>query len=186
MGYKSAKLVWESDLPSSQKLMAALVAHLVRDEASAGREALLLFASVETLARYLGVHPNNARRRLHALVRTGVLVRESKGGGRRRFGKRVAGIRATYRLCPERLRDYANEIGSVSSSVLTNEPATVPPETPTPPLGYSDAYPYEIGRALAGDHVLRSRRDEDSTNTRKVSPPDEASGIESICDEGLR
>ena len=38
------------------------------------------------------------RKRVHELALLGLLVEKEAGGGRRRFGNRVAGLRTTYEL----------------------------------------------------------------------------------------
>jgi hypothetical protein len=86
--------------------MAALAAHLVLDEQAAARRSngpapLTLFDSIGSLAGKLGVTANTAREHVHALVRVGVLVKVDTGaGGRRWFGKRLAGLATTYRFEP--------------------------------------------------------------------------------------
>jgi DNA-binding transcriptional ArsR family regulator len=98
--------VYRSALPGTLKPMAALVAHLVLDDAGArrkGKEPRLLFLSVGRLAEALGSRPETVRRHLRELVRLGVLTVHEPGGGRRRFGRRLAGAATVYRFCPEAL-----------------------------------------------------------------------------------
>jgi Mn-dependent DtxR family transcriptional regulator len=103
MGYLLTDKVWRSALPSRLKPIASLVAHLVLDENQDDREACRLFASVSFIASCLNVHPNNARRQIRALEAAGILQRVERGGGRRRFGRRLAGRRTLYVFRDDRL-----------------------------------------------------------------------------------
>jgi hypothetical protein len=147
------------------KPLAALIATLVRDEATRGdglgraKPARLLFASVAQLAACLGLHPTNVRPKLHALVKVGVLEEIAPGGGRRRFGKRVAGVRTTYLFRPENLPP--REVHTLATalpfaSVNTSDVASVTPPNPSAPA-----------RAIARVEELAREKKELTTSERR-------------------
>jgi DNA-binding transcriptional ArsR family regulator len=126
MGLRLVLAVWDSSLPARLKLIAALVATIVRDDPiPGGKPARTLFASVETIARKLGVTPKNARRHLRRLEKHGVLVKLEEGGGRRRFGRRLGGLATTYVFVPEALTEHPSNATQIEG-VTPRETAATP------------------------------------------------------------
>ncbi len=146
MGYHLTRAVYESALPARLKSLAALIAHLVRDKAkddgTGTKLPRMLFASVAMLAQYMGCRDvARTRRRLHELVRLGVLEEVERGGGRRRFGNRIAGIRTTYVLRPERLPQLEHGCPSRTAGVCAPTLAERPVHAPTNPSRAARALP---------------------------------------------
>lgn len=94
-------------LPGMLRPLAALIAHVVVDERAAAKKpgvrARTFYHRVEKIADMLAAHPKTIRRQLHDLQRHGVLTVAAKGGGRRNFGKGVAGVATTYEFHPDAL-----------------------------------------------------------------------------------
>jgi hypothetical protein len=153
MGFVFTRLVYESSLPSRLKPVCAMVAHLARDRrAGDDRPAGLVFASVKRMATYLGVNERHCRRLLRDLERAGLLVVVERGGGRRRFGGRLAGVRTTYQFRPDRLPGYPDSYAPVAETypdvcapVTPPYPDAYAPVTP----GYPDAYAPPLMRGTA-------------------------------------
>jgi hypothetical protein len=180
------KAVYSSALDGTLKPLAVLIAHLVLDDTGARRkqsQARTLYVSVERLARALGVRAATVRQHLRALVRLGVLSVLQPGGGRRRFGRRLAGVATTYQFHPGAL-PTAEE--TLSKSVGVARAATLPKNegvsAPTlPKNGRVPAVnPTVLRRGLIGIEDLLSReKDLASPVGHRVgadAPPDEMTG----------
>jgi len=155
MGFRAVGAVYASALPSRLRPLAALVAHLVRDVPRGDQPAGQLFASIGMLARCLGVRSErHVRRLLRELEERGVLEAIARGGGRRRYGKHVRGIRSVYRFHVERLPRPDGNPGVQARVDEASYPGAYAPlavGTRAYAPGYDPAYPGLQARALSGE-----------------------------------
>jgi hypothetical protein len=184
MGHHLTRRVWESALPAALKPLMALIAHLVRDDESRGRAAMTLFATVATLARYLGIDQRNVRRALCALLGAGVLEIVERGGGRRRFGKRVGGVATTYVVHPERLPDWDDERpqadhARVREARYPDVDARVDLDTRTRTPEYNGVNPGEYALPISG--VRTAIRTDDRASDACMSSTDDYPSSADIC-----
>jgi DNA-binding transcriptional ArsR family regulator len=100
------KAVYTSTLKGILKPIAAFIAFTVLDDRAAARRrqpARIFYLSIAAVSDALGARPKTVRRHIRELVRCGLLTVMRPGGGRRRFGRRLAGLATTYEFHPEAL-----------------------------------------------------------------------------------
>jgi hypothetical protein len=113
---KLERAVWKSTLSGTLKPLMALIAFTVFDDDESARKkgkgSLTLYMTVREMVKQRGLHERAIRRQLRQLVARHLLTVEAPGGGRRRFGSRLAGAATVYRVHPDMLSSEPKAIRS--------------------------------------------------------------------------